>query len=262
MNIFNAVVEMESKRLAGALCTIIQTKGSTPRHETSKMLVYEDGCFLGTVGGGEIEQRVHQEALESIQDGKSRRLSYNMVDPSKGDPGICGGTVEVYVEPILPKPTLIVIGGGHVGKAVVHLAKWAGFYVVVNDDRPEFCTPEENPDADEWIVSRMEELPQHLKLDSRSYIVVTTRGSMVDVEGMRPLLEQPVQYIGAIGSGRRWIATRTALIERGCPPELTDKVHSPIGLEIKAETPEEIAVSILAEILMVKNGGTGAAMKI
>ncbi len=262
MNIFKAVVEMESKRLAGALCTIIQTKGSTPRHETSKMLVYEDGCFLGTVGGGEIEQRVHQEALESIRDGKSRLLSYNMVDPSSGDPGICGGTVEVYVEPIVPKPMLIVIGGGHVGKAVVHLAKWAGFYVVINDDRPEFCKPEDNPNADEWIVSPMEELPQHLKIDSRSYIVLATRGSMVDVEGLPPLLELPAQYIGVIGSGRRWITTRTTLVERGCPAELVNRVHSPIGLELKAETPEEIAISIVAEILMVKNGGTGAAMKI
>ena len=118
------------------LCTVIGSHGSTPRHTGSKMLVYADGSIFGTVGGGELENRVIQEAVQAIADGLPRRVSYSMVDPQRGDPGICGGQVEVYVEPILPKPLLVVIGAGHVGKAVLHLAHWLGFLTAVSDDRP------------------------------------------------------------------------------------------------------------------------------
>jgi xanthine dehydrogenase accessory factor len=132
--IYQSIVELQNNHEAGAICTIIECSGSTPRHVGSKMLVYPDGHFLGTVGGGEVEIRVLQEALGAIQDGKPRKLQYNMVNPQRGDPGVCGGTLEVYVEPILPDPTLVVIGGGHVGKCVAHLAKWLGFQVAVSDD--------------------------------------------------------------------------------------------------------------------------------
>ena len=105
------------------------------------MVVYADGSIVGTVGGGELENRVIAEALQAMEDGKARLLEYNMTDPERGDPGVCGGQVEVFVEPLRPKPVLVVIGSGHVGKAVAHLAHWLGFWIVVNDDRPEFCTP-------------------------------------------------------------------------------------------------------------------------
>ena len=114
------------------------------------MLVYPDGKFIGTVGGGELENRVHQAALESLDNGETQTISYSMVDPSRGDPGVCGGTVEVFVEPILPPAMVLVIGAGHVGKAVAHLAKWLGFRVAVSDDRAEFCTPESVPGADAY----------------------------------------------------------------------------------------------------------------
>ncbi len=261
MDIYRAVVELENNREAGALCTIIDSSGSTPRHTGSKMLVYEDGHFVGTVGGGEIESRVMQAAHEAMQDGKSRRLSYNMVDPSQGDPGVCGGTVEVFVEPILPQPTLVIIGAGHVGKAVAHLAKWLGFRVAVNDDRADFCTPEANPDADEFYPVPMADLPEQMRINSQTYLVLTTRGVTIDVPGLPAILESRAGYIGVIGSRRRWITTRNALIEAGVTEELLKRVHSPIGLELNAETPEEIAVSILAEIIALRNGGSGKPMK-
>ena len=261
MDIYREVVNVRENNEACALCTIIESNGSTPRHEGSKMLVYEDGHFIGTVGGGEVENRVMAEAKESMRDGKSRRLSYNMVDPQQGDPGVCGGTVEVFIEPILPHPTLVVVGGGHVGKAVAHLAKWLGFRVAVNDDRPEFCTPEANPDADVFYPVPMAELPAHLKLNSQTYLVLTTRGMLVDVPGLPPLLESRAAYIGLIGSRRRWTMTRKALLDAGVPEEKLNRVYSPIGLELNAETPEEIAVSIMAEIIALRNGGTGKMMK-
>jgi len=261
-NIFEAILNLEKNQQAGALCTIIDTEGSTPRHEGSKMLVYDDGSFIGTVGGGEIENRVRQEAANAIQDGKTRLLKYSMVDPSKGDPGVCGGTMEVFVEPILPNPLVVVIGGGHVGKAVVTLAKYLKFRVAVSDDRPEFCTPEANPGADEFYCVPMRELPNKLAITPQTYLVLTTRGSNVDMEGLAPLLETQAAYIGVIGSKRRWLTTRKSLQAQGISEDRLNRVFSPMGLELKAETPEEIAVSIMAEIIMVRNGGTGAKMRI
>jgi len=262
VNIYEAILQLEKDHMAGALCTIIDTKGSTPRHEGSKMLVLEDGNFIGTVGGGEVENRVRKEAIQSLVDGKTRLLHYKMVDPQAGDPGVCGGTLEVFVEPIIPKSLLVVIGGGHVGKAIVTMAKFLDFRVAVSDDRPEFCTPEASPGADEFYCVPMAQLSEVLKIDPHTYLVLTTRGSNIDIEGMAPLLNTPAKYIGVIGSKRRWLTTRKALIAQGIPESQLDKVHSPIGLELNAETPEEIAVSILAEIIMVRNGGTGTKMKI
>jgi xanthine dehydrogenase accessory factor len=249
MTIYKAVVELEEKNNTGVLCTIIHSKGSTPRHATSKMLVYPDGHIIGTVGGGEVESRVIKEALEAIKDGIPRLLSYNMADPARGDPGVCGGQVEIYVEPIVPKPVLVVIGAGHVGKAVVFLAKWLGFVVVVSDDRVEFCNPEALPGADQYYPIPLDKLASSMEINPWTYMVLTTRGVDIDVGGLPSLLTSNAAYIGVIGSKRRWATTVKKLADMKIDPELLKKVHSPIGLEIHAETPEEIAVSIMAEII-------------
>lgn len=259
-SLYKALSELEKNNQPAALCTVVKSEGSTPRHVGSKMLVYPDGKFIGTVGGGDLEHRVLDEAWMAISDGTPRYLHYNMADPSRGDPGVCGGQVEVFVEPILPAPTLVVIGAGHVGKAVVHLAKWLGFHVVVSDDRAEFCTPEATPGADEYLPIEMGKLAESLRITNRTYLAVTSRGSGVDAHGLPPLLESEAAYIGVIGSKRRWATTVKALKEKGVKDELIAKVHSPIGLELQAETPEEIAVSIMAEVLMVRDKGTGRQM--
>ena len=260
-SIFALLAERQSRHEPLALCTVIGSQGSTPRHVGSKMLVMEDGSIAGTVGGGELENRVRQAALESLADGQTRRVSYSMAEPARGDPGVCGGQVEVFVEPILPPPLMLVIGGGHVGKAVAHLAKWLGFRVAVSDDRAEFCTPQEHPDADAFYPVAMQDLPGHLSIDRHTYIVLTTRGVTVDVPGLPPLLETPAAYIGVIGSRRRWATTVKELEARGYPREKLARVHSPIGLELHAETPEEIAVSIMAEIMLIRNSASGKPMK-
>jgi xanthine dehydrogenase accessory factor len=260
-NIYLALSELEKNNGTAALCTVTKSEGSTPRHVGSKMLVYPDGKFIGTVGGGELENRVIKAAVQSIKDGKAQTLEYSMADPSRGDPGVCGGQVEVFVEPILPAPTLVVIGAGHVGKAVVHLAKWLGFRVVVCDDRAEFCTPEATPGADEYYPIEMGKLTKQLKVTKHTYLVITSRGSSVDAAGLPSLLESQAAYIGVIGSKRRWATTVKALREKGVSEALLTKVRSPMGLELQAETPEEIAVSIMAEVLMVKDKGTGKPMQ-
>lgn len=261
ISIYQALAELEQTHQSAALCTVVKTSGSTPRHSTSKMLVYADGGILGTIGGGELENRVRQEALNSLQDGLPRLLTYAMNDPSRGDAGVCGGQVEVFVEPILPAPMLVVIGGGHVGKAVAHLAKWLGYRVAVSDDRPEFCTPEANPAADAFYVCPMAELPEMLDITPRTVLILTTRGSNVDVVGLPALLETQAGYIGVIGSRKRWLTTVKELNAQGVTDEQLTRVHSPIGLGLGAETPEEIAVSILAEVLMLRGGASGKSMK-
>ncbi len=259
--IYQALLEAESAGEPVALCTVVKSEGSTPRHVGSKMLVYSDGHFVGTVGGGDLEHRVIDEAWLAMGDGAARLLHYNMSDPSRGDPGVCGGQVEVFVEPILAAPMVVVIGAGHVGKAVAHLAKWLGFRVAVCDDRTEFANKQAIPDGDMFFPCPMEELPSKLKIDRRSFLILTTRGSSVDSAGLPALFETPAPYIGVIGSRRRWATTVKELEARGVSKEAIGRVHSPMGLELQAETPEEIAVSIMAEVLMVRDKGTGKSMK-
>jgi xanthine dehydrogenase accessory factor len=259
--IYQALSDLEKNNQSAALCTVTKSEGSTPRHVGSKMLVYEDGKFIGTVGGGELESRVIKAALQTLEDGKAQTLFYTMADPARGDPGVCGGQVEVFVEPIFPAPTLVVIGAGQVGKAVVHLAKWLGFRVVVSDDRAEFCNPQSTPEADEYFPVPMADLAKSMKITKHTYLVITSRGSVVDSAGLPSLLKSEAVYIGVIGSKRRWAVTAKSLKEQGVAEELINKVHSPMGIELQAETPEEIAVSIMAEVLMVRDKGSGKQMK-
>ena len=235
------------------LCTIVRSQGSTPRHAGSKMLVKSDGTIIGSVGGGELENRTITAALEIISNGKPGWLEYSLNDPAQGDPGLCGGQVEIYMEPIIPKSTLVIVGAGHVGQAVAHLAQWLDFRIVVSDDRPEFCNPETVPNADEYFPVPLEELSEKMKITPWTYVVMTTRSVDVDVPGLPGLLDSPAAYIGVIGSRRRWETTRKQLISAGEDPEKIERVRSPMGIKINAETPEEIAVSIMAEIIQIKH---------
>lgn len=249
MSIWRALADLEESHETGVICTIIRSEGSTPRHAGSKMLVYEDGRVTGSVGGGELESRIISAALEVMQDGKPRLIEFNMSDPDRGDPGVCGGRVEIYMEPISPKPTLVVVGAGHVGQAVAHLAHWLGFRVVVSDDRPEFCDPEVIPEADEFYPCPLEELSDKFTITRSTYMVLTTRSVDIDVPGLPTILDSPAAYVGVIGSRRRWETARKQLEESGVQADQLERVQSPLGLDISAETPEEIAVSIMAEII-------------
>jgi xanthine dehydrogenase accessory factor len=260
MGIYERLATLEREGGLAALATIIRSRGSVPRREGSKMLIFPDGRIEGTIGGGTLEIRVIEEALQTLKDGRPRVLEYSFVDPEKGDVGVCGGELEVFVEPINPSPTVIVIGGGHVGKAVAHLASWLGFRVVVSDDRPEFASPEAVPEADLHIHCALAELPGKIEINEATHLILTTRGVDVDVPGLPAILNTPAAYIGIIGSRRRWETTAKKMVEMGISEEKIARVTSPIGLELNAETPEEIAVSIMAEIIMLRRGGTGGPM--
>lgn len=256
------LAELERIGESAAVCTIIRERGSVPRHVGSKMVVKADGSLHGTIGGGEMEQRVRREALEALHEGKSRIVTYTLSNPAAGDPGVCGGEVEVYIEPLRPPATLLVIGGGHVGRALVHLGKWLGFRVALSDDRAEFCTPQAAPGADEYLPGPMTELPSKFNFTANTYIVLPTRGVPLDVAGLPHLLAQPHAYLGVIGSQRRWLTAVKQLEAQGFSREQLAQVHAPMGLELNAETPEEIAVSILAEIIMLRRAGTGVPMRV
>ena len=246
---------------AAALATVVETQGSIPRHAGSKMLVYADGTFVGTIGGGAMESRVIADARQAIQTQQSRMVSYSLTDMGDGDPGICGGTARIFVEPLSVAPCLVVVGGGHVGKAVAELGKWLQYRVILSDDRPEFCNPEYLPGLEDYVVCPPSEVTQHVTLDANCYVAAVTRGLPVDLDLIPALLESDAAYIGLIGSRRRWQLTANAIREQGnITGDQLKRIHAPIGLELEAETPKEIALSIMAEIVMLRRGGTGQPM--
>ncbi len=260
MDILQRLTELSAKGQSLALCTVIKTSGSVPRHAGSKMLVFPDGRIEGSVGGGEMESRVVQMALKVLENGQPQTLSYTLNDPGKGDPGVCGGTVEVFVEAIKAQAKLLIIGAGHVGQAIAYLGDWLGFRVEVSDDRPDFCTPELVPQAQAFFPGPLAEQIDELSITPETYIVLSTRNLEVDLQVLPLLLESPAVYIGVIGSKRRWTIARKKLEEAGLSKKQLERITSPMGLEINAETPEEIALSILTEIVMQQRGGDGKRM--
>jgi xanthine dehydrogenase accessory factor len=261
-SVYEAVLAAQNTGEAAALATVIAAQGSAPRHVGSKMLVRADGSFVGTVGGGRLEAKVIESALLTIRDGAPRTDSYALNDIGAGDPGICGGTVTMFVERIAAPPTLLIIGGGHVGKALAGLAKWMEFRVILSDDRAEFCSPEYAPGLDGYVVCPPAEVPQRVPVGPDTIIAAVTRGLPVDIHLIPALLATPAAYIGLIGSRRRWALTVKALEnDAGLTRDQLARVRAPIGLELEAETPKEIAVSILAEIIMLRRGGTGQPMR-
>ncbi len=260
--VLEAALQAQSEGRAAALATVVAAEGSVPRRAGSKMLVWADGRIVGTVGGGAVEAQVIDEAQAALQDGQTRLLTYKLNAPSAEEGlGVCGGTMHIFVEPLLPPPTLIVIGVGHVGRAVAELAKWLGLRVVVADDRPNTATAEHIPGADAYIEAPAEELAAALELTPRTYVVAVTRGLAVDRHILPPLLASEAPYIGVIGSRRRWALTAKKLREDGVSEAALARVHTPIGLDIGAETPKEIAVSILAEVIRTMRREKGDAAR-
>ena len=231
------------------LATVVATRRSVPRHAGTKMLVFPGGEQSGTVGGGELEARVIEDALEVLGSGRTRLETYELVDPDRGDPGVCGGEVTVYLEPYMPAHTVYVIGIGHVGAAVVDLAHWLGYRTVATDDRGDRLTKEVVPEADESFAGSVADALEAIPVTEDTSVVVVSRAVDLDVEAIPLLLETPARYIGVMGSQRRWNTTKAQLTEAGVDEGSLERIHNPVGIELGAETVEEIAVSILSEII-------------
>lgn len=245
----------------GALATIVHTNGSIPSFESSRMLVREDGSIAGTIGGGCVEADVWAAAREVMEKETPRKMVFNLNNEASYDSGlICGGTLEVFVEPILPQPVITLFGGGHISTAVAKAAQSAGFGIVVVDDREAFANLERFPMAQEVFTS-YDEAFRKSQPNSSSYLVIVTRGHKDDMRVLAWAVRTEARYIGMIGSKRKVISVYKALENEGYRPEEFERVHSPMGLEIGALSPEEIAISIVAELIAVRRNSTTAVHK-
>lgn len=231
------------------VATIISDSGSVPRHTGAKMVIYPDGTIFGTIGGGEFENRAKQAAVEVFQSGKPRILSMKLVDPAKGDAGVCGGQAEIFLEPVMSEPTILIIGAGHCGKALAELAKWLNFRVVITDDRSDLLTEEILPGMDRLYLLEPEEIGKAVPIDRNTYIAAVSRNVDYDVAMLPGILKTEAAYIGIMGSQRRWLTTVSQLKDQGVKDTEIERITAPLGLEIQAETPQEIAVSIMAQVI-------------
>lgn len=231
------------------LATVVATKRSVPRRAGTKMLIYADGSTSGTVGGGAMEARVVETASQALAAGKTQLLKYELLEPSRGDPGVCGGEVQIYLEPYMSPHTVFVIGAGHVGRSVVDLAHWLGYRTVISDDREGLATEENIPLADVRLSCSVKEALEKEPITTDTSVVLVSRDIDIDVDAVPRLVDSPAGYVGVMGSQRRWKTVRDRLLEQGISNDDLSKLHVPIGIELGAETLEEIAVSILAEVI-------------
>lgn len=253
MDIYEELVRLRRQGQKCALATIVQVNGSIPSYESAKLLVREDGSMVGTVGGGCVEAEVWTAAREVIETGKPKHLTFSLGQDAAYDNGlICGGQLNVFVEPVEPQPQAYIFGGGHVSKSISKVANLAGFITTIIDDREAFSNKERFPEAAATYADEYEKVFPQLDITSSSYVVIVTRGHRDDMRVLKWAVNTPARYIAMIGSKRKTISVIKELEKEGMPRELFEKIHAPMGLAIGAETPEEIAVSVVAEMIAVR----------
>lgn len=240
-----------------ALATIIEVNGSIPSFECAKMLVREDGSIAGTIGGGCVEAEVWNAAREVMESGKARRMRFSLGEDAAYDNGlICGGQLEVFVEPIDPAPAAILFGAGHISKSLCQVAQMAGFQTIVVDNRESFANRERFPSADEVYAGEYEDVYAKLPVHSNTYLIIVTRGHRDDMRVLKWAVFTPARYIAMIGSRRKVLSVYRELQKEGVPAERFERVFGPMGLDIGALTPEEIAVSVAAEMIALRRNAT------
>lgn len=253
MDLYEEIVRLRKDGRRGAVATIVNVRGSIPSFKTAKMLVRDDGSILGTIGGGCVEAEVWQAAREVMESEKPRTLTFDLNQDPKYDTGlVCGGTLEIFVEPILPPAELLIFGAGHVAASLYKVARIAGFDVTIIDDREAYANRERFPEAQQVIAEDFDKAAAKLLPSESSYIVIVTRGHRDDMRMLRWAVQTPARYIGMIGSKRKTITIFKELQNEGLAAHLFDRVHAPVGLDIGAITPEEIAVSITAELIAAR----------
>jgi xanthine dehydrogenase accessory factor len=252
-DLYEAIVRLRSQGLRGAVATIVGVSGSIPSFKAAKLLVGEDGTLVGTIGGGCVEAEVVQAAREAMAEERPRTLRFNLNESPRSDTGlVCGGSLEIFVEPVLPAAVVYVFGAGHVGLNVYKVARIAGFEVVVVDDRELYASRERFPEAREVLAGEMDDLLPRLSPGPGAYVVIATRGHRHDMKVLRWAVGTPAGYVGMLGSRRKVIAVFRELRGEGIDPAALERVHAPIGLDLGATTPEEIAVAVVAELVAVR----------
>ncbi len=259
MDIYEEIIRIRKEGRKAALATIINVRGSIPSFESAKMLVRDDGSIVGTIGGGCVEAEVWQAAKEIMLTEKPQTLTFNLNNNPKYDSGlVCGGTLEIFIEPVMPVSTLYIFGAGHIAWSLYKVARIAGFEIVVVDDRETYANRERFPEARDVYADEYEQVMAQLAPTESSYIVIVTRGHRDDMRVLRWAAKTPARYIGMIGSQRKVIAIYKELEKEGVAAEKLARVYAPVGIDIGAITPEEIAVAIVAELIAIRRGSETA----
>jgi len=253
VDIYSEIVRLRRAGEKCAVATIVGARGSVPSYESAKMLVRADGSIFGTVGGGCVEAQVLTAAREVIATGRSKSLSFELTQDAAHESGlICGGEVEIFVEPVLPQPTAFIFGAGHISKGLSKIASLAGFSTVIVDDRESFANRERFPEADAVCAAEYEAVFPSLAINESSYLIIVTRGHKDDLRVLRLAAVAPARYVAMIGSKKKVIELVQELEADGVPRDALDRLHAPMGLDIGAITPEEIAVAVIAEMIAVR----------
>ncbi len=261
-DIYEKIVTLRSKEIPFVLATVIARPGMTPAKDAAKMLIDETGVLFGTIGGGSVEAEVVREAREVIHSGTPKILTFDLTrnDPEENT-FVCGGNMEVYLEPTTPNPTLYIFGTGNVGKALANVAAFAGFRVVVVDDRDKYATAERFPQADAFCIDSYENTLNKLKMNNNSYIFISTREHHIDEICLRYALNSSARYIGMLGNRKKVKLLEDYLMAEGRDLSELKRVSVPGGLDLGAETPEEIAISITAEMITARKNRDVALVK-
>jgi xanthine dehydrogenase accessory factor len=253
MDIFDEIVRLRRLGQKCALATIVQVRGSIPSFESAKLLVREDGSMLGTIGGGCVEAEVWNAARDVIATEKPRHMHFSLGQDAAYDNGlICGGQLDVFVEPVVPQPAAFIFGAGHISKSLSKVADMAGFRTVVVDDREMFANRERFPEADEVYADEYEAIFPKLPINESSYIVIVTRGHRDDMRVLKWAATTNARYIAMIGSKRKVIGVVKELEKEGVPVGAFERIFAPMGFDIGAVTPEEIAISVVAEMIAMR----------
>jgi xanthine dehydrogenase accessory factor len=260
-DIYEEIAKLRREGKRGALATIIQIRGSVPSFETAKILVLEDGSTVGTVGGGCVENDVWKAARQVMFEEKPRRLLFDLTDSANLETGlICGGKVEIFIEPILATPTAYIFGAGHISKYISKIATLAGFNTVIIDNRPRYANRERFPEAIEIYGDSFEVAFEKISPNEFSYLVIVTRGHLEDQNVLRWAVKTRARFIGMIGSKFKKKNIFDNLKAEGATEEQLARVISPLGIDIGAILPEEIAVSIVAQMIAARRQLPGAGV--
>ncbi len=253
MDIFDEIVRLRKLGQKCAVATIVQVNGSIPSYESAKMVVREDGSMLGTIGGGCVEAEVWNAAREVIANERSKQMKFSLGQDAAYDNGlICGGQLEVFIEPVVPSPKAFIFGAGHISKSLSKVANLAGFASIIVDNRETYANQDRFPEAEQVLAEEYNEVFPKLDIRDTSYIIIVTRGHRDDMLVLQWAVNTPARYIAMIGSRRKVISVINELEREGLPHGAFERIHAPMGFEIGAITPEEIAVSVVAEMIAVR----------
>ena len=253
--VLEAALRAEASGEPAAMVTVVATEGSTPQKAGARMVVFGDGRIVGTIGGGCLEAEMSWRAREAIGGRRPKLVSYDLTPDQAGEDGlVCGGRMQVFIEPIEGTPVLCLFGAGHVAQPLAGIAKACGFRVEIADDRVKFANRERFPGADAIVIDEFTAAAARMTLGPNSYAIVVTRGHKGDAEALQAVLGRGLRFVGLLGSRPKVVHIFAALEAKGVAREELARVHAPLGLEIGAQTPEEIAVSILAEMIAVRRG--------